>query len=127
MNPRQFLTVGGIVLVLVGILGFIGMFGPTADDSLFGASWWFDNAENWAHLVLGIVAIAAVYVLPANLQKPLVAIVGILAILVAVYNLFGEQLLGANLQIPYDLLLHLVVGIWALVSAFGSGSKSMVA
>jgi hypothetical protein len=37
MNPRQFLIVGGAVLVLVGVLGFVGVIGPTPSDSIFGA------------------------------------------------------------------------------------------
>lgn len=116
MNPKQFLTIGGIVLILVGILGFVGVIGPTPEQSIFGNAWWFDRAENWAHLVLGIVGVLAAFVLPANLQKPLVMLLGIVGILVALYNLTGKNvnLLGANLESPADLLLHLVVGVWAL-------------
>ena len=81
MNPKQFLVLGGIVLVLVGVLGFLGVIGPTS-DSLFGAAWYFDNAENWAHLVIGIVALLAAWVFPASAQKPLVVIVGLFALFV---------------------------------------------
>jgi ABC-type transport system involved in cytochrome c biogenesis permease subunit len=127
MNPKQFLTIGGIILVLVGILGMMGPIGPTAADSIFGSFWWFDSVENWAHLVLGIVALIAAFVLPGNLQRILVILVGILGIVVAAYNLMGNDtnLLGALLQSPPDLLLHLVVGIWALVSALGKKNDSM--
>jgi len=59
MTPKQFLRVGGVVLIVVGILGFAGVLGPTADKSIFGANWWFDNGENWVHLILGIVAVIA--------------------------------------------------------------------
>jgi hypothetical protein len=116
MNPKQFLIIGGIVLILVGVLGFVGVIGPTAEQSIFGSAWWFDNAENWAHLVLGVVGVLAVFVLPASLQKPLVMLLGIVAILVALYNLTDKNamLFGANLESPADLLLHLVVGVWAL-------------
>lgn len=119
MNPKQFLQIGGVVLVIVGILGFIGVIGPTAERSLLGQAWWFDNAENWAHLVIGIVALIAAYVLPANAQKGLVVIVGIVGVLVGLYSLFGYQnLLGANLENPLDSLLHLAVGAWALWAAW---------
>jgi ABC-type Fe3+-siderophore transport system permease subunit len=47
VNPKQFLTIGGAVLLLVGILGFIGIIGPDA-NSIFGSAWYFDNAENIA-------------------------------------------------------------------------------
>ncbi len=115
MNPKQFLLIGGIVLIVVGILGFAGVIGDTAEDSIFGSAWWFDNAENWAHLVLGIVAVIAAYALPASGQKTLAMILGVVGLLIGLYSLFGySMLLGANLQNPADSLLHLVVGAWAL-------------
>lgn len=126
MNPKQFLVIGGIVLVVVGILGFIGVIGPTAEDSLFGATWWFDNAENWAHLVLGIVALI-VAKLPSTLHKPIVVIVGIVGLFFAVWNVFSEQFLGANLEMHADTVLHLVVGVWALYSAFNKKAMAPVA
>lgn len=118
MNPKQFLLVGGIVLILVGILGFMGVIGPTENDSLFGATWWFDNGENWAHLLIGIVALIAAFALPMSGQKPLVMIVGVVALLIGLYSIFQNKFLGANLENPADTLLHLVIGVWAL----GAGS-----
>lgn len=115
MNPKQFLLIGGVVLVVVGLFGFVGLIGPTSDASIFGSAWWFDNAENWAHLVLGIVALIAAFVLGTNLQRPLVMLLGIVGVLVGLYSLFGyASFLGANLENPADSLLHLIVGVWAL-------------
>jgi len=125
MNPKQFLILGGVVLVLVGVLGMAGIIGPTAADSVFGSTWWFDPAENIAHLVLGVVALIAAFVLPAGMQKVLVILVGLLALGVGVYNLMGStMLLGANLESPADTVLHLAVGIWAMLAAF-LGKSSM--
>ncbi|HEY4479801.1 MAG TPA: hypothetical protein VI981_05645 [Candidatus Paceibacterota bacterium] len=117
MNSKQFLVIGGIILVVVGILGWINVLGPTADSSIFGSGWWFDTAENWAHFVLGIVALVVAFLLPASTHKPIVIVVGIIAILAALYNLAGTKLLGANLESPADLILHLVIGLWALYAA----------
>lgn len=122
MTPKQFLTIGGVVLLLVGILGFIGIIGPTEQRSLFGSFWWFDNPENYAHTVLGIVALIAAFTFPASVNKPLTIAVGILALFFAVYNVFSTSFLGASLESPADLILHLVVGVWALMSARGSDS-----
>ena len=92
MNPKQFLVWGGIVLVLVGVLGFVGLIGPTAEASLFGEAWWFDIGENWAHLVLGVVALIAAYALKsADAQKWLVVLVGLLALFFAAYNIFSTS------------------------------------
>jgi hypothetical protein len=115
LNPKQFLTIGGAALLLLGILGFIGIIGPTASQSIFGSTWWFDNGENWAHTILGIAGLAAVFVLPAMYQRYLVILLGIIGVLVGLYSLvISPSFLGANLENPADSLLHLVVGGWAL-------------
>lgn len=121
-TPKKFLQIGGAVLVLVGILGFIGVIGPTADKSIFGNFWWFDGAENIAHTVLGIVGILASIVLPNSMQKTLVMILGIVGVLVGLYNIISMELLGAHLESPADLVLHLVVGAWALFASFNKGT-----
>lgn len=114
MDSKQFLQIGGVVLLLVGILGFAGVIGPTPDKSLFGSGWWFDNAENWAHLVLGIVGLLASFALGAPQQKMLVKVLGVVGVLIGLYSIFTPTFLGANLENPADTLLHLAVGGWAL-------------
>ena len=126
MNPRQFLIIGGVILLVLGILGFILQ--PISGGALLGSALWFDNAENIAHTVLGIVAIAAAYVLSAQMQKWLVVIVGVVALLFAVLGGInvgasvgaGESPLNlgvTNLELLDDVV-HLVVGVWALWAAF---------
>lgn len=123
MNPKQFLQIGGAVLVLVGILGFVGILGPTADKSVFGSAWWFDNGENWAHLVLGVVGLIASVALGEGAQKGLVLLLGIVGLFFGIYSWFvNTNFWGANLENPADTVLHLVVGVWALVAGWrGSG------
>ena len=127
LSPEGFLKVGGVVLVLVAILGFIGVIGPSA-DSLFNSWWYFDNAENWAHLVLGIVGLIVAFALPVAAKKGLVVVLGIVGVLVGLYSILGSvpggtSLWGASLQNPADTLLHLVVGAWALVAGFKKGGS----
>lgn len=124
MNPKQFLLVGGAVLLLVGILGYVGVIGPTPEKSIFGAAWYFDNAENIAHTVLGIAGLAAAFIFPAMWQKMLVIVLGIIGVLVGLYSLIGNaMLLGANLENPADSILHLAVGAWAFLAVY-MGKKS---
>jgi hypothetical protein len=119
LNPKQFLLWGGIVLLALGIVGFLGVFSDTK------SAFYLDNGENVAHTGLGIIAIAASFLITdAQLQKWLVAAVGALALFFGIYgflvagsappNTFGVS----NLESPADDLLHLVVAIWALAAAF---------
>lgn len=118
MNPKQFLLWGGIILLVVGILGYIN------GGFLSFLGFQFDSGENLAHTLLGIVAIAAYLWLPAMAQKWLVILVGLLGLYFAVYgylvrgnvspNYFGL----ANLENPSDNILHLLIGLWALWAGF---------
>jgi len=122
-NPKMFLQVGGVVLLLVGILGFVGIIGPTPAKSIFGQAWYFDNPENWAHTVLGIVGILASFVLARDLQKYLTLTLGVVGLIVGLYGfLVGPTLFGANLENPADNILHLAVSAWAFYSGM-AGSK----
>jgi len=120
MNPKQFLTVGGAILLLLGIVGLLGVFNQESTPFF-----WLDSGENTAHIFLGVVALAAVYLPGLNkalepYYKPIVILVGVIALFFGLYgfvvagspvpNTFGV----ANLESPADNLLHLVVGAWAL-------------
>jgi hypothetical protein len=79
MNPKQFLTWGGVILVLLGIYGFF-------DADVPGSAFYLDSAENYAHLILGIVAIVAARSLSDSAQRSLTLVVGIVAIIFAVWG-----------------------------------------
>ncbi|MEX2546542.1 MAG: hypothetical protein WD830_01985 [Chloroflexota bacterium] len=114
-TPRGFLIVGGAVLLLLGVLGLF---------------FWVDPAENIAHIGLGLVALAAIFVPGLNdtltpHYRWLVNVFGVIALFFGVYgfllpagsptspNTFGL----ANLTLG-DNLLHLVVAAWAFLAAF---------
>ena len=117
MNPKQFLQIGGVILILLAVIGY---FKP----DLAGDFLSFDANENWAHLALGIVAILLSPLPMIELQRWIVVLVGIVSIVIAVLgflvrdypspNFYGV----ANLENPVDNVLHLVVGLWALFAAF---------
>lgn len=121
MNPKQFLLAGGVVLLLLAILGFVGgtdMGGP------IGTSLWLTPGENYAHLVLGIVAIIAAYVLGASARKWLTVVVGLIALYYGVIGFTLPETVppaynygwSANLE-TLDNLVHLVVAAWAFFAA----------
>jgi hypothetical protein len=134
--PRLFLTVGGAVLLLLGIVGYLNVFTESGSPSF-----WLDGGENLAHTFLGIVALAAVFVPGLNTAlapyyRAIVGLVGVLALFFAVYGFLQPAGTGANpntfgvsnLENPADDLLHLVVGIAAFAAIyFKSGDETMTA
>jgi hypothetical protein len=134
MNPRQFLLLGGIVLVALSVLG-VTVLGPTALESYFGVLFYLTNGENVAHLVFGVVALLAYYFLKdEQLTKWLVIVVGVVALFAALYGFMvsgdtgGANFFGvANVENPLDNVLHLVVAAWAFYAAFMGGKKPVVA
>lgn len=123
-DPKGFLRIGGVVLLVLGIVGFLGV--------RIGDVLWFDSGENWAHTVLGIAAILLSYA-GAALARWVTIAVGVVALYFGVHgfllagapapNYFGL----ANLENPVDNLLHLVVGVWALYAAFARQPASSMA
>ena len=133
MNPKMFLTLGGVVLLLLGIVGYLNFFTPSAYPAF-----WLDNGENLAHTVLGIVALAAVFVPGLNsalapYYRWIVILVGIIALFFGVYGFVipaGDEMhpntfgLG-NLENPADNILHLVVAAWAFAAAWMGRDTAM--
>lgn len=129
-TPRGFLTYGGIVLLLLGIVGFLNIF----TESAFPA-FWLDTGENVAHTALGIVALAIVFIPGLNTTfapyyRWIVILLGIVALFFAVYGFLvggnaSPNTLGlTNLESPLDDILHLVVGAWALYAAWRAPEAS---
>lgn len=134
-TPKGFLMSGGVVLLLLGLIGFVFLNG-SATQSALGSFFWLDNSENVAHLALGIVALAAVYVPGLNsalapYYRWIVILVGLIALFFGVYgflvagnaqpNTFGLS----NLELG-DNLLHLVVAAWAFLAAFWAPKSMMM-
>ena len=133
LYARTFLIVGGAVLLLLGLVGYAGIFNKESTPWF-----WLDDGENLAHTVLGVVALAAVYVPGLNsalrpYYRAIVALVGVIALFFAGYgflqasgaepNTFGVS----NLENPSDNLLHLVVGVVALAAAWMGSSETAAA
>ena len=135
-TPKGFLMSGGVVLLLLGLIGFVFLNG-SATQSALGSFFWLDNSENIAHLALGIVALAAVYVPGLNsalapYYRWIVILVGLIALFFGVYGFLvagdasGKNTFGlANLELG-DNLLHLIVAAWAFAAAFWAQQRSAV-
>ena len=129
-TPRGFLITGGIVLLVLGLLGFFILNNPS--NTFF----WLTTGENYAHVTLGVTALAAATVpglrsTMAPYYRWLVLLVGFLALFFVMYgfllppggpgalNTFGL----ANLEFG-DTLLHLLVAIWAFIAAYWTPEPS---
>ncbi|MBI2011276.1 DUF4383 domain-containing protein [Candidatus Daviesbacteria bacterium] len=129
MTPKQFLLYGGIILVALGVLGTF-VLGPTPENSMLGDFFWLDSTENWAHLILGAVALGAYYMLKdAAMIRYLVLLVGVVAALAAVFGFLNAgsstpNLGVTNLENPSDNILHLVVAVWAFWAGMMGNKES---
>ena len=124
-TPRMFLIVGGVVLLLLGVVGYLNIFTKAAFPQFY-----LTPGENVAHVALGIIALAAVFVPGLNAAlapyyRWIVLLVGVIALFFGLYgfvvannpdpNTFGV----ANLEIV-DNIIHLVVAAWAFASALAT-------
>lgn len=128
LTPKGFLQFGGAILLVLGIVGYLTQILFPPQGKFIGDVLYLDNFENIAHTVLGIVALAAAYVLSADLQKWLVALVGAFGVVVAVFGVLNLSAPPPNMGVTnlelIDDVIHLVVGAWGLYAAF-AGPKMM--
>jgi len=134
-NSTAFLKYGGGVLLLVGLVGFIGILNNVDFFSL-------DAGENIAHVGLGVIGLVAGFGLKdARIHRGLTAVVGITALIFGLLGWFlpsGGALLNgafakpnflglANLESPADNLLHLFVAAWAIWAMMGDSKVAAMA
>ncbi|TSC91978.1 MAG: hypothetical protein CEN90_93 [Parcubacteria group bacterium Licking1014_17] len=112
MNPKKFLLTGGTIFILLAILGFVGVVGPTAKSSILGNAWWFSSGANWIHLIAGLIMLAAAI---AFTSRTLVIVIGVSALALAIVSLFKDNFLGISLE-GMDTLFYFLIAIWAYLS-----------
>ena len=105
----------GIVFLIIGILGLIF---DTTSGMILGLQ--VDLVHNLFHLVTGILGIAAAYTGQSRLFNQVFGVIylllGILGLFPGLY--FGHRLLGIMHVNGADNVLHLVVGIVAVLAGF---------
>jgi hypothetical protein len=131
-SSTAFLRYGGGVLLLVGIVGYIGILNSVDFFSL-------DAGENLAHVGLGVIGLAAGFGLKdAMIHRVLTGVVGVTALIVGLLGWFlpaGGALTNgafaspnffglANLESPADNLLHLFVAAWAIWAMMGDSKTA---
>ena len=111
----------GIVLTLVGVLGFVP--GLTTNDMLLGI-FMVGGLHNIIHLVTGIAALAAAmgYFSPKMYFQVFGVVYGIVTVVGFVQ---GDTVLGLIMVNMADNLLHLVIAAVALYAGFMMKEESM--
>ncbi|MBV9691091.1 MAG: DUF4383 domain-containing protein [Ktedonobacteraceae bacterium] len=109
MSIQRLVTlVGGIVFILIGILGFISPLTP--GGALLGL-FAVNAVHNIVHLLLGIIALIAVYIGMSQLYN---RVIGIVYLLLAILGFILVPISGTLLLVSINLadnFLHLVFGI----------------
>jgi len=107
----------GVVLVLVGILGFIPALRP--DDKLLGI-FHVNTLHNIIHLVSGLVALWVANT-SASASKTYFAVFGVIYALVAIMGFVkGDgDIFGIIANNAADTWLHVVIAVASLVLGFG--------
>lgn len=119
MNPKSYLKIVGVILFVLAVLGFVGgLIGPTPEQSIFGSVWFFNSAENWVYLIVGVVGFILAFTLSDRNQKIVAVILGLIFIVLGLYSLTGRtEFWGLHLENPMDTALYLVLGVWGLLAA----------
>jgi hypothetical protein len=130
-TPRGFLTWGGAMLLLLGVLGYLGVLSRSTTPQL-----WLDDTEKVVLTVLGVGSLA-ITIIPgiSSVFQPfhrwIVVLLGLAALFFAVYGFYvagdtsGRNTFGvANLESPVEVLLFLAIAGWALVAGWGTPRSS---
>lgn len=107
----------GIIMMIVGILGFIPQANP--NGLLLGV--FHVNAEhNWIHIITGIVSILC-GLSSEHAARLYFQIFGIIYALVAILGFFygNHPILGIVANNLADAILHVIIAVFALYMGFG--------
>lgn len=119
ITSKSFLVWVGWVLLFLGIAGFIF-------PLIFGDAYLiFNGVENWAHILLGILALTIGYGIKDNrILRAVVIIFGLMGLIIGVWGFIvaGNPSPNfynvTNLDNPIDNIIHLTIAVWALWVTF---------
>lgn len=122
LTTKYFLMIGGAILLALGIFGFI-VPEPVTDTSAVH----FDVWENYIRTLAGIGMLVGAFLLPRIYRWLASAVVGLTAIAFTIIGFVvsgaaSPNLGGANLENPFDNLVHLAIGLYALATVVLSRS-----
>lgn len=115
MTPKRFLSLGGAVLLTIGVMGVTRRLGSLSRAGFFHPPYWI----NWFHLGLGAFVSAARLMGSARLQAATTLVATIMGMSLGLLGLlFGRSAARRydipELADPSDHVAHLGVGLLAL-------------
>lgn len=121
MKPVCFLLITGSVLVIIGFLGIVGLFGKISPLGFFHPPYWI----NFVHFALGVIVLVIAFKGNSKLQTRLIAVPAVLATLLGLSGLvFGSYAARTynipELADPSDHIAHLAVGLFAISALWNS-------
>ena len=117
---KGYAVVVGLVLLLVGILGFV-----KSDMTIMGMTLRFNPIHNSIHLLSGLVGLAAGLAGGGSGAKTFAQVFGVIYTLVALAGFAGMPAIVVttlNLNTSYNVI-HLAVGLLGLLAGF-TGAKA---
>jgi len=117
---KNFLIWIGYIGIILGILGFIHVLGPTPQNSIFGSYWWMSSQINLIYIIGGIVSLFTAYVLSESIVQIVTYGIAILAFFGGLYGLFwAPAVFSVPLEGVIGNLITFLIGVWALWSVSG--------
>jgi hypothetical protein len=114
---KNFLVWIGYITIILGILGFIHVLGPTPQTSIFGSFWWMDGQVSLIYIMGGIVSLFTAYVMPDNVVELITYGIGAVAFFVGLYGLFwAPRVFSVPLEGVIGNLIMFLFGVWGLWS-----------
>src|SRR5579864_6275883 len=117
---KAYAVVVGLVLLLVGIIGFV-----EGDKMMMGLH--FNLIHNCIHLVSGMVGLAAGLAGGQKGGRAFAQVFGVVYTIVAIIGFAGAPVYVVtmlDLNIPMYNYIHVVVGVLGLIAGFLGGSSS---
>jgi hypothetical protein len=119
-NPKNLLLFAGTGAVILSLLGYLGILGPTPERSIFGEFWWLDNNQNTLHFVAGLGSIISAMLLSKPRQEGVVWFLSIISIIWAIYSFIANHLLvGSPLNSIEEILYFTMGNLGIFVLTFG--------
>jgi len=117
MCPSEYARVAGTGLLVLALLGFGFLLGPTVEQSLLGEIWWLDISEVIFYAVLGVALLNASF-MAAERERPIVLFSGWFLFFLSIWGFFvSETVYGMHIETTQSLL-YLVLWAWSLFAGF---------